>query len=132
MKTNFLTTTILAISILSLNSSFAGELKCTGGYCIVDLSKDSPIVKKKEVKKEIIVNEGYSTILIDNIETIVFTKEKYVMTNDEIDEYALDSILHDLVVSSLDRTHLPDSDYYCEDNLKPVEVVGVENTYECA
>jgi hypothetical protein len=132
MKRKLLTTTLLSMSLLSLNLFATGQMKCTGGYCIVDLSKNSPSVKKQKVKKVFMLNESYTTVLIDNIQTIVFSKEKYIMTDYEIGEYELENVLGELIIPSLDKNHLPDSDYYCEDNLKPIQVVGIENTYECA
>jgi hypothetical protein len=132
MKRKLLTTTLLSMSLLSLNLSAAGQMKCTGGFCIVDLSKNSPSVKKQAVKKEATLSQGYTTVVIDNIETIVFSKERYIMTDNEIGEYELENILHEVAKPSLDRNTLPDSDYYCEVDLKPIQVVGIENTYECA
>ena len=128
MQKKLLTTTLLSMSLLSLNLAVAGN--CTGSYCVVDLSK--PSSKKVEIKKDIIEEES-KTVLIDNIETIILAPSKYVMTEDEVGEYELNQmkILGALTTSSLTSEGLTISDEFCEDNLTPVLVVGTENTYEC-
>jgi len=78
------------------------------------------------------IEERYSTIILDNIETIVFDKEHYIMTDDEVGEYELEyNGIQDLTKSVLSEDDLPNSEYYCEDDLKPVKVQGLQNTYEC-
>ncbi len=131
MKRKLLTTTLLSMSLLSLNLSAAGQMKCTDNYCIVDISKISPKVKNETIKKDIKKSEGYETLLIDNIQTIVFTDEKYIMTENEIAEYDLIQMQKNLLLPSLSSENLPSSDFLCENNLKPVQVLGIENTYEC-
>jgi hypothetical protein len=128
MKRNFLTTTLLSISLLSLNLATAGNMKCTGGVCMVDLSKNFSSIKKKEIKKDIY---EYKTVLVDNMETIIFPHSKYVMTEDELAEYDLEQMQKSLLAPALGVETLPSSEYFCEDNLKAVEVVGEEDTYEC-
>ena len=131
MKRKLLTTTLLSMTLLSLNLSAAGKMKCTGNYCMVDISKTSPKVKTETLKKDIKKLEGYETLLIDNIQTIVFAEEKYIMTENEIAEYDLIQMQKNLLLPSLNSENLPSSDFLCENNLKPVQVLGVENTYEC-
>ena len=128
MKRKLLTTTLLSMSLLSLNLAAAGKMNCTGSYCVVDLSKKSS--KKIEIKKDVI-EEGYKTVLIDNVETIILPHSKYVMTQDEVAEYDLEEMQKYLLLPSLNSENMPTSDYLCEDNFKPVLVAGVENTYEC-
>ncbi|CAA6804813.1 MAG: Unknown protein [uncultured Sulfurovum sp.] len=127
MKRKLLMTTLLSMSLLSLNLS-AGKMKCSGGYCIVDLSQDSPKVKEPKNQE---ATRQYETVLIDNIETIVFSPLKYIMTQDEIAEYDLDQMQKDLLLPSSNLDNLPNSDYLCEDDLKPVLVLGIANTYVC-
>lgn len=127
MKRKFLII-LLSVSSLSFNLFATGQMKCTGKYCIVDISKISPDQNKKNLKKD---SQGYTTVIIDNMQTIVFSDEKYVMTQIEIAEYDLEHMQKNLLLPSLNSEDLPNSDYLCEDNLKPVPVAGVENTYEC-
>jgi hypothetical protein len=131
MKRKFLTTTLLSMSLLSLNVFAGTKTKCTGGFCMVDLSSVSPKIEKQQSNKNTINKDGYKIVMLDNIETIVFSKEKYIMTDHELGEYELENILHELVTPSLNKDHLPGSEYYCEDNLKAVKVLGIANTYEC-
>ena len=133
MNRKLLTTTLLSISLLSLNLATAGTINCTGGVCMVDLSTITPKAKKIVVKQKATSINEYETLMIDNIETIVFPHSKYVMTEDEVGEYDLNQmkILGTLTTSSLTSEGLTISDEFCEDNLTPVLVVGTENTYEC-
>lgn len=128
MNRKLLTTTLLSMSLLSLNLAAAGKMNCTGGVCMVDLSNIFPTVKKQEI-----IEEEYKIVLVDNIETIILAPSKYIMTEDEIGEYDLSQmkILGELTASSLDSEGLAISDAFCEDDLKAVAVVGVSNTYEC-
>jgi hypothetical protein len=128
MNRKILTTTLLSMSLLSLNLSAAGQMKCTGGVCMVDLSKISPIVKKQEIKKD--ANE-YPSVLVDNIETIILPHSKYVMTEDEVAEFDLAEMQNYLLAPSLNSEDMPISEHLCSDDSKPVLVAGIENTYEC-
>ena len=137
MKRKLLTTTVVSMSLLSLNLFAAGQMKCTGGVCIVDLSKNSPSVKKTEIKtqetkKQEIKKDtdAYKTVLVDNIETITLPHSKYIMTQDEVAEYDLGQMQKNLLTPAL-NPDLPLSEHLCADNAKPVKVAGVENTYEC-
>jgi hypothetical protein len=127
MKRKLLTTTLLSMSLLSLNVSASGQMKCANGVCMVEIKKPSPSVEKIEAKKD---TNGYKTVLIDNIETIVFSHSKYIMTQDEVMDYDLEQMQKSLLTPSL-NTDLPISDYLCSDNLQAVQVLGVANTYEC-
>jgi len=131
MKKKIITTTIVAMSLLSLNLSAAGKMKCTDKYCIIDLSKLASPKKNKEMKKSNAPEEKYTTQLIDNVETIVFTEETYIMTEDEKIEYKLKTSLEELTTPSLNNDDLPDSQFFCEEHQKPVKVTGLENTYRC-
>ena len=128
MKRKLLTTTLLSMSLLSLNLFAAGQMKCTGGFCMVDLSQNSPIVKTEEIKEN---TYEYKSVLVDNIETIILPHSKYIMTKDEVAEYDLEEMQKYLLLPSLNSEGMPTSDYLCEDDLKPVLVAGAENTYEC-
>jgi len=127
MNIKLLTTTFVSVSLLSLNLFASGQMKCNGDFCMVEIQKPSPKIEKIEVKNDI---HAYETILVNNIETIVFPHSKFVMTEDEVAEYDLDQMQKSLTIPVL-NLDLPLSDFLCEDNLKPIQVAGVENTYEC-
>jgi len=124
-------TALLSISLLPLNLTAQDQVKCIGNKCFVDISGFS--AKKAEVKpKKQVLEDRYSTIILDDIETIVFAKEHYVMTDAEAGEYQLESYgIEDLTTPALSGEGLPNSEYYCEDDLKPVKVKGLPNTYKC-
>ena len=130
MKKRVITTTVIAMSLLSLNLSAAGKMKCTGKYCVVDLSELASPKKNKEIKKSDAPEERYSTQIIDNVETIVFNDAAYIMTEDEKIEYKLKTSLEELTTPSL-NSNLHDSEFFCEEHQKPVKVAGLENTYRC-
>lgn len=142
MRRKILTTTLLSMTLLSLNLSAGSQMKCNGNVCIVNLSDNASVkqnvkgkqfkVKKLVVKKVPLIDNSYNTIVIDNIETIVFSQERYIMTEDEINEYELANNLDELLKPSLTEDGLPISKHFCEDNLKPVKVAGIANTFECA
>lgn len=131
MKKKLLGTTLLSVSLLSINLFAGTQTKCTGGFCMVDLSTISPKSKEQKPKINKISKEGYKTVMVDNIATIVFSHEKYVMTADELGEHDLEQMkmLNNLNMPALNEES---SVIGCEDNLKAVKVAGVENTYECA
>jgi len=147
MKIKFLTTTLVSMSLLSMNLFASGIMKCNGNYCMVKIEKPSPKshssekIEITEVKYnteenrsmvfDSIETEGYETVMVDNIETIVFPHSDYVMTENEIAEYELNSMQKSLTTPAL-NSDLPLSDFLCEDDLKPIKVAGVENTYECS
>ena len=131
MNRKLLTTTLLSISILSLNLSAGTQMKCSNGVCMVDLSTITPKAKITVVEKKTVSINDYRTVIIDNIETIVLSPLKYVMSQDEIAEYDLEQMQKNLLIPSLSSEGLALSNDFCEDNLKAVAVVGVENTYEC-
>jgi len=131
MNQKLLLAGLLSISLLPLNLTAQTQVKCTGTNCFVDISGLS--AKKTEVKSEVqMIEDRYSTIVLDDIETIVFQKEHYIMTDDEVGEYELEfNGIENLTNSVLSEEDLPNSEYYCEDDLKPVKVQGLQNTYEC-
>ena len=126
MQKKLLTTTLLSISLLSLNlSAGTGTDKsssCAGGFCMAKLP---PIVKKE--KK----SSFPKVIMVDNIETIILPPSAYISSEDEIAEYEFEEMQKNLLIPSLNSEDMPSSDYFCEDDLKPVIIAGVENTYEC-
>jgi len=129
MSINFLTTSFVSISLLSLNLfASGGMMKCTDNYCMVKIEKPSSKIKKVEIKDDA---EAYQTIVVENIETILLPHSKYVMTDDEVAEYDLEQMQKNLTTPVL-NSGLPLSDFLCEDNLKPIKVAGIENTYECS
>ena len=129
MKKKLLGTTLLSVSLLSINLFAGTQTKCTGGFCMVDLSTISPKSKEQKPKINKISKEGYKTVMVDNIATIVFSNEKYVMTQGEVAEYDLEKMQEKNSLSPTVDSSIPD--YACEDNLKLVKVVGIDNTYEC-
>ena len=147
MNIKFLTTTLVSMSLLSMNLFASGTMKCNGNFCMVKIEKPSPKVdplEKIEVPEikynteenrsvifDNIETEGYNIVLIDNIETIIFPHSDYVMTEDEIAEYELNQMQKSLTTLTL-NSDLPLSDFLCEDDLKPIKVAGIENTYECS
>lgn len=135
MRRKILTTALLSMTLLSLNLSAGSKMKCNGGFCIVDLSANGskahkvksqqPQIKRVAFKKVPLVNPAYNTVLIDNIETIVFSEERYIMTEAEIGKYESEK-------PAISDEGLPVSKHFCEDDLKPVKVAGIANTFECA
>jgi hypothetical protein len=130
------------MSLLSLNLFASGQMGCTGGFCMVKIQKPSPKIHKiarTEVKdnigayETIVVDnsEAYQEIIVDNIDTIVPSHSTFVMTENEVAEYELNQMQENLTAPVL-NADLPSSDFLCEDNLKPIKVAGVENTYECS
>ncbi|CAA6815519.1 MAG: Unknown protein [uncultured Sulfurovum sp.] len=130
MKRKLLITTLLSMSLLSFNVSAGNKVKCTGTHCFVDLSGLSAPKVKAEPQQKPSVEDKYATVILDNIETIIFTK--YVMTNEEAAEYELENSLEELLKPSLTKESLPISERFCEKNLKLVKVAGIPNTFECA
>jgi len=128
MSIKILTTTFVSMSLLSINLLASGQMGCTGGFCMVKIQKPSPKTEKIEVKSD---TKEYETVVVDNIETIVLPHSDYVMTEDEIAEYELNQMQKNLTTPAL-NVDLPNSDFLCEDNLKPIKVAGIENTYECS
>jgi len=142
MNVKLLTTTFVSMSLLSLNLFASGQMGCKGGFCMVKIQKPSPKIHKiaiTEVKDDIrayetIVvdnSETYQEIIVDNIDTIVPAHSTFVMTENEVAEYELNQMQENLTAPVL-NLDLPSSDFLCEDNLKPIKVAGVENTYECS
>ena len=134
MNKNFLTTTVLSLALFSLNLLASN---CSTGFCMIDLgSIDNQKIEKKEENKEfkkITINddsENYSIRMIDNIETIVFADDDYRMTEDELLEYELSQLAK--TVEENINSSLPQSEYYCEDNLKVVILEESEHLYTCA
>jgi len=152
MQKKLLTTTLLSISLLSLNlSAGTGTDKsssCAGGFCMAKL----PPIVEKETKSSspkivmvdnienillpLIVKEEKNSsfpkvIMVDNIETIILPPSAYISSEDEIAEYEFEEMQKNLLIPSLNSEDMPISDYFCEDDLKPVLIAGVENTYEC-
>lgn len=136
MNKNFLTTTLLSLALFSLNLSASN---CSTGFCMIDLASinNQKIEKEKiEENKEfnkITINddsENYSIRMIDNIETIVFADDDYRMTEDELLEYELTQLAK--TVEENMNSSLPQSEYYCEENLKVVILEESEHLYTCA
>jgi hypothetical protein len=158
MKTKILTKTILSLSLLM--GTLSADTICTGKHCLIDLSKLSPkktkevnnmdyqgysfksknlkSVEENVIDEEYVLEEGVSfTMNANEIETIVFPHEKYVMTKAEIETYESEYIelivpnekLENKIIKQL--TPLPESEYFCENHTKPV-YNNLSDTYECA
>jgi len=139
MNIKFLTTTLVSMSLLSMNLFASGTMKCNGNYCMVKIEKPSPKVhpiekiemteveynseENRSIVFDNIETEGYDTMMVDNIETIIFPHSTYVMSEDEVAEYELNQMQKNLTTPAL-NSDLPLSDFLCEDNLKPI--------YECS
>ena len=126
MQKKLLTTTLLSMSLLSLNLSAGTGIdkssRCAGGVCMAKLP---PMVKKEK-------KSSYpKVVIVDNIETIILPPSAYISSEDEIAEYEFEEMQKNLLIPSLNSEDMPSSDYFCEDDLKPVIIAGVENTYEC-
>lgn len=120
--------TLLTLSLFSVNLS-ATNL-CHGNSCMVDLSALSIQVEDRNL--EDIKEDKYETMIIDNMETIVFSKNAYKASEDEVSEYELDQLAKSVEEVILEEEHLPNSDYFCEENLKVVMIEESEKTYICA
>ena len=160
MNTKLLTSTILSLSLLT--GTLYADKNCVGNHCILDLSKLSHS-KKSEANN--VAYEGHSFNLKDieevkssveenyiatqekklhkrnelltepEIETIVFSHEKYVMTVEEIANYQAENLLmlplNEIENTIINKTKLPVSEYFCENDMKPI-YNNLSNTYECA
>jgi len=135
MKSRKILNIALITVLLSSLSLGAEHSDCAGGVCFAPLVKVESL-KVFEEKKEVTpvkyaqeieyIEEDSSnnnldksqTILLDGEKVIVFPPETYVMHTEEATE---DKIL--------EKTDLPNSDYFCEKDKQPVYLN--DNTYEC-
>jgi hypothetical protein len=145
MNAKLLTTTLVSMSLLSLNLFASGQMSCHGGFCMVKIQKPTPKIARVEVKNEIKVQEtplvetndvsenteAYQEVIVDNVKTIIPPHEKFVMTESEVVEYDLEEMQKSLTSPVLNED-LPSSDFLCEDNRQPIKVAGTEDTYECS
>jgi hypothetical protein len=86
MKTAILTSTLLSLSLLTVNLSAGKNMVCKDGKCFIDLSHLDDKVKKSKVKKNLF---NYKDIrkkrtLDERIEKIVLDKSKYIKQANEI------------------------------------------------
>lgn len=139
MTRKTLTSTLLSISLLTVSLSATGtNMVCKNGVCVVDISRLSSAHKREEtsrVKPFAHQEREKSHAPVANVvETIVLPPEKYVMTPVEVEEYQMENLLvlpaEELGKTIIEKTDLPDSDYFCEDNKKP-KVDKRTDTYEC-
>jgi len=128
MYQNLLTKTLLTISLLTCNLS-ATNL-CSGGACMADLSTLK--MNNKNLIEKDIKEDAYETLIIENMETIVFAKSAYKASEDEVIEYELSQLAKSVEEVLLSEKLLPSSDYLCEENLKVVMIEENEQTYICA
>ena len=127
---------IALITVLLSSISFGAEHgDCTGGACFAPLPKVK-LLKVFEEKKEVTPVryaqkieyieadssnndlDKSQTILLDGEKVIVFPPEFYVIHTEEATE---DKIL--------EKTALPSSDYFCDNDKQPVYLN--DDTYEC-
>jgi len=138
MKRNVFISTILSLSLLT-NISVAS---CSGGNCFVNFSSSDKkeatikVVEKKLflVKNKMIVEDSF--VLDNQIETIAFSPETYIMTAEEKSEYEAEENLLMLPLEKIEdlimnNHELPTSDHFCENDMKPI-YNNVSDTYECA
>ncbi len=128
MHQNLLTKTLLTISLLTCNLS-ATNL-CSGDACMADLSTLK--MNNKNLMEKDIKEDAYETLIIENMETIVFSKSAYKASEDEVIEYELSQLAKSVESLILVEKPLPSSDYFCEENLKVVMIEESEQTYICA
>ena len=124
---------ILNISILTILLSTvavgAGQNDCVGGVCFVNLDKNKPL-KVIEQTKEIKYIDKSMTIILDGEEVSVFPKSTYLMNeNEEVDSDSL-IVIESLEDKILEKTTLPYSEHYCENNKIPLFNRYVD-IYEC-
>ena len=164
MKTAILTSTLLSILFLTMNLSAGTSMTCKNGVCILDLSNLSADSDKKikEIKKEknlftvikekrnITIemitlhkskyiqqkNEKLEPLNDRQMETIILSPEKYIMTVAEIEKYESSQIQLTMPNKNIDnkileKTTLPTSDYFCENNKQAVYHQETDS-YECA
>ena len=163
MNTNFLTTTILSLSLLT--GTLSADKICTGDHCILDLSKLSHSkklevnnssykgrsFKLKGIERDRLTQSGMKKSYITTqkielhkrnellneaeLETIAFSHEKYIMTPEEIENYQVENFLmlplNEIENRIINKTKLPVSEYFCENDMKPI-YNNLSNTYECA
>ncbi len=133
------TSTLLSISLLTVSLSATGtNMICKNGVCVVDISHLSSRHKKEETSpvKPFVhqKRENLNAPIVNGVETIVLPPEEYVMGQVELEEYQMENLLilpaEELGDTIIEKTELPDSDYFCEDNKKP-KVDKLTDTYEC-
>ena len=124
MQNNVIMTTILSLSLFSMNVTAGSNMACTDGVCYIQLG---------QVNKAIHVDTNFMQIserlrAIADENTIILAPEKYRMTQAEADENALTE-LQDQLNIDLFNDELPQSDAYCEGDTKPL--YHFDETYEC-
>jgi len=135
MKSRKILNIALITVLLSSLSLGAEHSDCTGGVCFAPLVKVESL-KVFEEKKEVTLvkyaqeieyieedssNNDFDksqTILLDGEKVIVFPPETYVLHTEEATE---DKIL--------EKTDLPSSDYFCDNDKQPVYLNN--DIYEC-
>ena len=124
MTTKLLISTILSISLLSATA--LSDIPCVN--CKVDLSKLSPIKNVENQVPEARAFASFNSNVERNseIETIVLSHDKYIMTEEEIAEYQEEHLLV-LVDEGADTTV---SEAVCDDDKLPL-YDNETDTYEC-
>lgn len=159
MKLKSLKSTLLSVILLTSNLVSGTVNPCVDGKCFINLSylSDSKettrptfkTVKNDQYNQDIIPPISVSDALLfeeeiyepmavieNEIETIVFTQETYIMNELEQEFYLLENLLT-LPVEELQNEQLlelnplPLSDFYCDNHTHPIYNIETDS-FECA
>jgi len=164
MKIAILTSTLLSLSLLTVSLSAGKNMVCKDGKCFMDLSQLDNDSKEEKVQKNLFKhnkvtisnrsmqrlevfsfakskyhkqpNETLEILQNSNIETIVLTPDKYIMTDREQAIYEAEHIEltlpdRDTENKIIEKTKLPTSEYFCEKNQKLIYQTETDS-FECA
>jgi len=164
MKTTLLTSTLLSISLLTVSLSAGKNMVCKDGKCFIDLSHLDKKIEDTEVQEKNLfnnndinlkgkpnqietmaldkkkyhkqINEKLKPLSQSEMETIVLSPEKYIMSAIEIEVYEAEHIQLTLPNQNvenkiIEKTKLPTSEYFCEKNQKLIYQKSTDS-FECA
>ena len=164
MKTTLLTSTLLSISLLTVSLSAGKNMVCKDGKCFIDLSHLDKKIEDTKVQKKNLFNHNdinlqgknnqIETMALDKnkyykqnneklkplsqseMETIVLSPEKYIMSASEIEVYEAEHIQltlpnKDVENKIIEKSKLPTSEYFCEKNQKLIYQQATDS-FECA
>ena len=142
---------ILQIGLLSILLSTvaigAEHGDCTGGACFATLANIKPekvVEEKKQLKSmkhvekiKYVENDNSNTnidksktIILDGEKVTLFPPETYVMNEEESIDFLLTANPIEAIDDKiLEKTNLPSSEYFCENNKQPVYLNN--DIYEC-
>jgi len=144
MKKAVLASTLLSIILLTTSISAETKTICDGKHCFIDLSKLSSSRTATTEITHFSKTDGGEVLApkvevdnspMNNIETIVLDHDKYVMTIAEVEEYEMENLLtqpmENIENRIIEGTKLPTSEFYCENNTKPI-YHSDSDSFECA